>query len=118
MTEPDVQSADPGVPAADPDGFAEISQAAAPEVAPTGVLPAVAATSARSAEELPAEELPADDLPAAAVPGQPPLSDSLQAQVAGLEALDGLPVAEHIERYEALHNELHAALRGIHDPGG
>jgi len=50
--------------------------------------------------------------------GQPPLGDSLRAQVVGLDELDELPVADHIERYEALHDELHAALRGIHDPEG
>jgi hypothetical protein len=47
-----------------------------------------------------------------------PLAESLRAQVARLDELDELPVEEHIERYEAVHDELNAALRGIHDPGG
>ena len=47
-----------------------------------------------------------------------PLAESLRAQVARLDELDERPVEEHIERYEAVHDELNAALRGIHDPGG
>jgi hypothetical protein len=47
-----------------------------------------------------------------------PLAESLRAQVARLDELDERPVEEHIERYEAVHDELDAALRGIHDPGG
>jgi hypothetical protein len=62
--------------------------------------------------------VPAEKSPEAATPARPLLGDSLRAQLAGLDELDELPVAEHIERYEAVHDELHAALRGIHDPGG
>ena len=60
----------------------------------------------------------AEKSPEAAFPALPLLGDSLRAQVAGLDELDELPVAQHIERYEAVHDELHAALRGIYDPGG
>ena len=60
------------------------------------------------------------DVPPADLDVPPAISDGphLQEQVARLDELDELPVAEHIDRYEAVHNELHAALRGIHDPGG
>jgi hypothetical protein len=92
---------DPDVQPADPDSTVGTGQAAAPEAA--------------SSEVLPAEE-PAEVATPAALP--PLRGDSLRAQVAGLDELDELPVAEHIERYEAVHDELHAALRGIHDPGG
>jgi len=67
---------------------------------------------------MPTDEVPEPDSSGQPSSGQPPLGDSLQAQVARLDELDELPVAEHIERYEAVHNELQAALRGIHDPGG
>jgi hypothetical protein len=95
---------------ADPDSTAGTGPAAAAEVAPSGVVSTEdmpdAATPARPTDEMPEAE------------GQPALGDSLRAQVVGLDELDELPVADHIERYEALHDELHAALRGIHDPGG
>lgn len=91
MTDPDVQPADP-------ETTAGTGQAAAPEAPPSEVVAA--------------------EKPEAATAARPPLGDSLRAQVAGLDELDELPVAEHIERYEAVHDELHAALRGIHDPGG
>ena len=92
MTDPDMQPADP-------ESTAGTGQAAAPEAPPS-------------------EVVPAEKSPEAATPALPLLGDSLRAQVAGLDELDELPVAEHIERYEAVHDELHAALRGIHDPGG
>ena len=93
MTDPDVPSA---VPAEDsPDAAAR-------------TLPPEAATRA----------MPTDELPDADSLGQPPPGYSLGTQVARLDELDELPVAEHIARYEAVHNELQAALRGIHDPGG
>ena len=112
MTDPDVQPPDPEVQppdpevqptdsdmrAANPDSSARTGQATAPEVAPNGVVPA-------------------EESPEAAESDQRPVGDSLRAQLAGLDELDDLPVAEHIGRYEAVHNELHAALRGIHDPG-
>jgi hypothetical protein len=87
------------VPPAGPDSTARTGQAAAPEAAPS-------------------EVVPAEESPEAATPALPPPGDSLQAEVTGLDELDELPVAEHIERYAAVHDELHAALRGIHDPGG
>ena len=130
MTDPDVRPADLDVPPADldsaddphsvddphrvddPHGAAGTGPVAAAEVAPSGVVSTEdmpdTATRARTTDEMP----DADSL------GQPPLGDSLRVQVAGLDELDELPVADHIERYEALHDELHAALRGIHDPGG
>jgi hypothetical protein len=136
VTDPDVRPADLDVPpadldsvddphsaddphraddphgAADPDSTAGTGPVAAAEVAPSGVVSTEdmpdTATRARTTDEMP----DADSL------GQPPLGDSLRAQVVGLDELDELPVADHIERYEALHDELHAALRGIHDPGG
>ena len=93
MTDPDVQSAAP----------AEDS----PDVAARTLPPETATRT-----------MPTDELPDADSLGQPPLGDGLGAQVARLDELDELPVAEHIARYEAVHNELQAALRGIHDPGG
>ena len=92
MTDPDMQPADP-------ESTAGTGQAAAPEAPPS-------------------EVVPAEKSPEAATPARPLLGDSLRAQLAGLDELDELPVAEHIECYEAVHDELHAALRGIDDPGG
>ena len=37
----------------------------------------------------------------------------VEAAVAGLAELDGLPVAEHVARYDALHGELSEALAAI-----
>ena len=107
----DVPPADPDS-AADPDRTAGTGPAPAAEAAPSGVV---------SIEDMPdaaTRAMPTDEMPEADSLGQPALGDSLRAQVAGLDELDELPVADHIERYEALHDELHAALRGIHDPGG
>jgi hypothetical protein len=42
----------------------------------------------------------------------------LQATAATVNDLDGLPVAEHAERYEAVHDQLQAALRDIDDQPG
>jgi hypothetical protein len=125
VTDPDVRPADldlgpadldlrPADPhrAADPDSTAGTGPAAAAEVAPSGVV---------STEDMPdaaTPVMPTDEMPEADSLGQPALGDRLRAQVVGLDELDKLPVADHIERYEALHDELHAALRGIHDPGG
>ena len=97
---------------ADPDRTAGTGPAATAEVAPSGVV---------STEDMPDAATPAtptDEMPETDSLGQPALADSLRAQVVGLDELDELPVADHIERYEALHDELHAALRGIHDPEG
>src|SRR5262249_1429792 len=121
VTDPDAQPADPDArPPADPDGIAEIGQAAAAEVEPTGVPaePATRATPTEESAEAATRATPTEESAEAATPGQLPLGDSLLAQVARLDELDELPVAAHIERYEGVHNELHAALRGIHDPGG
>jgi hypothetical protein len=120
----DVPPADLDVPPADPDSIADPDSAADPDrTAGTG--PAAAAEAAPSGvvsiEDMPdaaTRAMPTDEMPEADSLGQPALGDSLRAQVAGLDELDELPVADHIERYEALHDELHAALRGIHDPGG
>ena len=129
MTDPDVRPADLDVPpadhsaadpdstadpqgTADPDRTAGTGPAAAAEAAPSGVV------STEDMADAATPAMPTAELPEADSLGQPPLGDSLRAQVAGLDELDELPVADHIERYEALHDELHAALRGIHDPGG
>ena len=117
MTDPDVRPADLDVPpadhsAADPDNAAGTGPAAAAKAAPSGVV------STEDMADAATPAMPTDEMPEADSLGQPPLGDSLRAQVAGLDELDELPVADHIERYEALHDELHAALRGIHDPGG
>src|SRR5690349_8771441 len=124
VTDPDVRPADLDVPpadphraadphrTADPDRTAGTGPAATAEVAPSGMV---------STEDMPDAATPAtptDEMPETDSLGQPALADSLRAQVVGLDELDELPVADHIERYEALHDELHAALRGIHDPGG
>jgi len=93
VTDPDMQ---PAVPAED-----------SPDVAARMLLPETATRT-----------MPTDELPDADSLGQPPPGDSLGTQVARLDELDELPVAEHIARYEAVHNELQAALRGVHDPGG
>jgi hypothetical protein len=90
---------DPDVQPADPESTAGTGRAAPPE-APQG------------------EVVPAEKSPEPATSARPLLGDSLRARLAGLDELDELPVAEHIERYEAVHDELHASLRGIHDPGG
>ncbi len=55
------------------------------------------------------------------VPGPPPGSFSTQTDpragiddaVAGLADLDALPLAEHVERFDAVHTELTAALSSI-----
>ncbi|MEV5721894.1 hypothetical protein AB0L41_49280 [Amycolatopsis mediterranei] len=55
------------------------------------------------------------------VPGPPPGSFSQQTDpragideaVAGLDDLDALPLAEHVERFDAVHTELTAALSSI-----
>ena len=132
----DVPPANSDGSAADPDSAAGTGPASAVDGAPSGVVlaeespeptapvrptEAAAPSGAMRAEEIPeaaTRAMPADGTPGADSPGQPPLGDSLRAQVARLDELDELPVAAHIERYEAVHNELHAALRGIHDPGG
>ena len=136
MTDPDVRPADLDVPpadldsvadphrAADPDSTADPANTADPDsTAGTGPVAAaeVAPSGVVSTEDMPDTATPArttDEMPDADSLGQPPLGDSLRAQVVGLDELDELPVADHIERYEALHDELHAALRGIHDPEG
>lgn len=43
----------------------------------------------------------------------PAAVDDLAAAVAALGELDGLPVAEHVARYDALHGELSEALAAI-----
>jgi hypothetical protein len=107
-------AADPHI-AADPDSAAGTGPAAAAEAAPSGVV------STEDMPEAATRAMPTDERPEADSLAHPPVGDSLRAQVAGLDGLDELdelPVADHIERYEAVHDELHAALRGIHDPGG
>ncbi|MET9001664.1 hypothetical protein [Amycolatopsis sp. Hca4] len=55
------------------------------------------------------------------VPGPPPGSFSAQTDpragideaVAGLDDLDALPLAEHVERFDAVHTELTVALSSI-----
>ncbi|SDD77387.1 hypothetical protein [Actinokineospora iranica] len=49
------------------------------------------------------------------VPGPPsPTQDAaIDAAVAGLAGLDRLPVAEHVERFDAVHIALTAALASI-----
>ncbi|RSM37189.1 hypothetical protein DMA12_37805 [Amycolatopsis balhimycina DSM 5908] len=55
------------------------------------------------------------------VPGPPPGSFSPQTDpragideaVAGLDDLDSLPLAEHVERFDAVHTELTVALSSI-----
>jgi hypothetical protein len=141
----DVPLADPDRPPADPDSIAGTGPAAAVEAALSGVVLAeespeatapirpaeVAGPSAvvaaydspGAANRTPPPEaatrtMPTGELPDGDSLGQPPLGDSLGDQVARLVELDELSVGEHIARYEAVHDELHAALRGIHDPGG
>ena len=124
MTDPDVRPADLDMPPADPPSAADPNSAADPDrTAGTGPAAAAEAAPSRvvSTEDMPdaaTPAMPTDEMPEPDSLGQPPLGDSLRAQVAGLDELDERPVADHIERYEALHDELHAALRGIHDPGG
>ncbi|MEU8639807.1 hypothetical protein AB0C38_47085 [Amycolatopsis sp. NPDC048633] len=55
------------------------------------------------------------------VPGPPPGSFAQQTDpragideaVAGLDDLDALPLAEHVERFDAVHTELTVALSSI-----
>jgi len=124
VTDPDMWPADLDVPPADPHSAADQDSAADPHrTAGTGpaAVTEAAPSGVASTEDLPdavTRAMPTDEMPEADLLGQPPLGDSLRVQVAGLDELDELPVADHIERYEAVHDELHAALRGIHDPGG
>ena len=48
-----------------------------------------------------------------AQPGPPAVVGALAASAAALEDLDGLPVTEHVARYDALHGELSEALAAI-----
>ena len=41
------------------------------------------------------------------------LTESLGESAAGLDELEGLPVGEHIERYDELHAQLQDALSSI-----
>ncbi|MFL6129747.1 MAG: hypothetical protein ACJ73E_11865 [Mycobacteriales bacterium] len=45
--------------------------------------------------------------------GAPEVVRQLAAAAAALEELDGLPVAEHVARYDALHGELSETLAAI-----
>lgn len=58
------------------------------------------------------------------VPGPPPSGavtdtdrviddEAINHAVAGLDGLDALPVADHVERYDTVHVALTAALAGI-----
>lgn len=57
------------------------------------------------------------------VPGPPPSGvtdndrviddEAINDAVAGLDGLDALPVADHVERYDTVHVALTAALAGI-----
>jgi hypothetical protein len=57
--------------------------------------------------------------PVPPTPAVPPPADAagtvaaLAATTTGLGALDTLPVAEHVARYDALHGELSEALAAI-----
>ncbi len=47
-------------------------------------------------------------------PGPPPAHDAaIDEAVAGLTGLDAVPVAEHVERFDAVHVALTAALASI-----
>ncbi|CRK58017.1 hypothetical protein [Alloactinosynnema sp. L-07] len=47
-------------------------------------------------------------------PGQQPVSDEAIADaVAGLDGLDRLPVADHVDRFDTVHIALTAALASI-----
>ncbi|GGS59068.1 MULTISPECIES: hypothetical protein [Actinokineospora] len=47
-------------------------------------------------------------------PGPPPThDDAIDAALAGLTGLDAIPVAEHVDRFDAVHVALTAALAGI-----
>jgi len=48
-------------------------------------------------------------------PGPPPAERDadIDAAVAGLDDLDQLPLAEHVERFDTVHVALTAALAGI-----
>lgn len=54
------------------------------------------------------------------VPGPPPGAhadadprDGIEQAMAGLEDLDRVPLAEHVERFDAVHSELTSALSAI-----
>ncbi|WP_157440541.1 hypothetical protein [Actinokineospora inagensis] len=55
------------------------------------------------------------------IPGPPqreqaaeqPRDEAIAAAVAGLDGLDGLPVTEHVDRFDAVHIALTAALATI-----
>jgi len=46
-------------------------------------------------------------------PEEPEVVEALAAAAAALDQLDGLPVADHVARYDALHGELSDALATI-----
>ncbi|MGW5054686.1 hypothetical protein [Actinokineospora sp. NPDC004072] len=47
-------------------------------------------------------------------PGPPPThDDAIEQALAGLAGLDAVPVAEHVDRFEAVHVALTAALASI-----
>ena len=47
-------------------------------------------------------------------PGPPPTHDvAIDEALAGLDGLDAVPVAEHVDRFDAVHVALTAALAGI-----
>ncbi|RZQ60310.1 hypothetical protein [Amycolatopsis suaedae] len=49
-------------------------------------------------------------------PAQPPQTDpraGIAEAVAGLDDLDSVPLAEHVERFDAVHTELTVALSSI-----
>jgi hypothetical protein len=60
-----------------------------------------------------------DSAPGSGVPqgpaeeAAPAVVDDLTAAAAALGELDGLPVADHVARYDALHGELSEALAAI-----
>ncbi|MBM7773002.1 hypothetical protein JOD54_003206 [Actinokineospora baliensis] len=46
-------------------------------------------------------------------PREPARDEAIDAAVAGLEGLGSVPVAEHVERFDAVHIALTAALASI-----
>ena len=60
-----------------------------------------------------ADRVPVDAEPAPGTPPAPAEVGALAGSVAALDQLAGLPVAEHVARYDALHGELSDALAAI-----
>ncbi|MFF2453637.1 hypothetical protein [Isoptericola sp. NPDC058082] len=80
----------------------------------TGAVPADPTADRATA---PAAEAPAAARPTPRPPRAPGADTGPRTGVDELEGLDDLPVAEHVERFAAVHDALRARLDGAPDAG-